>query len=347
MASSLSELVCGVKPIVISLGTRRYGDESSDLNFRGKTAIDRIAEGVRRNPFSVIVLQDIDEADLVVRSSIKRAMESGRLADSHGREIGLGNVIFVITSSWVPHQQLEGLSGGGLSEERMTSLASGGWQLRISIMGEQSTGKSKRPPPNWLLGHNDDDGDNDDRGRSTKQKKEIGSGISFDLNSIAENEDDRLDGSNNSSDLTVDHEDEHVQENRGSPTSSTSYELFGCVDEAIIFKPVDFTPVRQNIERTITTTFSTVLGETVLLKIENEALERILSGIWVGQTALETWVDKVLGPSILQLKMNLPSLVSHLPEGGMIARLELDKESESRGQGDWLPGKISVVADAQ
>lgn len=58
---------------MICLGSRR-NDGELDMNFRGKTAVDRIAEAVRRNHFSVIMLEDIDEADMLVHGSIKRAM---------------------------------------------------------------------------------------------------------------------------------------------------------------------------------------------------------------------------------------------------------------------------------
>ncbi|KAL2939780.1 Protein SUPPRESSOR OF MAX2 1 [Bienertia sinuspersici] len=339
LAATLSELVCGVGPILFSLGSRHDGDES-DLNFRGKTVIDRIVEAVRRNPFSVIMLQDIDEADMLVRGSIKRAMQKGRISDSHGREISLGNVVFIVTSSWMP-DQLRSLSDGvaTLSEEKMASLAGGGWQLKISV-GEKTatTTTTGKRSPTWM---NDDDQDE----RVTKQRKEeAGAGLSFDLNQMADFDDDRIDGSNNSSDLTVEHEEEHGHENRGSTTTSSAApnELLTSVDEAIFFKVVDFKPIRQNIERSIITKFSSIIGESLSIKIENEALEKILSGIWLGQTSIESWVEKVLVPSLSQLKTLLPSL-----EGKMVARLELDHESESRDRGDWLPGKISVVANAQ
>lgn len=336
MAAALSELVCGVGPILISLGLRRDGDES-DLNFRGKTVIDRIVDAVRRNPFSVIMLQDFDEADMIVRGSIERAMERGRISDSHGREISLGNVIFIVTSSWVP-DKLRNLSDGvvALNEEKMASLASGGWQLRLSI-GEKATTTGKRSP-SWL----------NDTERATKQRKEIvGPGLSFDLNQMADI-DDRLDGSHNSSDLTVDHEEEHGHENRGSPTTSSAApnELLKSVDVAILFKVVDFKLIRQNTERSILAKFSSIIGDVLSVKIEGEALEKILSGIWLGQTTLEAWIEKALVPSISQLKTRLSSLSSRPSEGKMVARLELDQELESRNHGDWLPGRISVVADA-
>ncbi|XP_021755884.1 protein SUPPRESSOR OF MAX2 1-like [Chenopodium quinoa] len=338
MAAALSELVSGVGPIIISLGSRRDGDES-EFNFRGKTVIDRIVEAVRRNPFSVIMLQDIDEADMLVRGNVKRAMERGRISDSHGREISLGNVVFIVTSSWMP-ERLRNLSDGvvTLDEEKMTTLASGGWQLKISL-GEKVINAGKRSP-SWLS-------DNDQE-RSTKQRKEeIGQGNSFDLNQMADTDDDRLDGSHNSSDLTVDHEEEHGHENRGSPTTSSEApnELLTSVDEAIIFKAVDLKPIRQNIERSILSKFSSTIGESLLVKIEGEALEKILSGIWLGQTTLESWIEKTLAPSINQLRTKLPSLATG--EGKVVARLELDQESDSRSPGDWLPGRIMVVSNAQ
>ena len=83
MAAALSELLSASNPIIIPVGPRR-GDTESDVHLRGKTVLDRIAEAIRRNPFSVIMLEDIDEADLLIRESIKRAMERGRFCDSHG-----------------------------------------------------------------------------------------------------------------------------------------------------------------------------------------------------------------------------------------------------------------------
>lgn len=121
MASVLSEQICGSNPVTICLGSRR-DDEESDMNFRGKTAVDRIAEAVRRNPFSVILLEDIDQADMLVRGSIKRAMERGRLVDSHGREINLGNVIFVVTANGSMDNP-ENLDSSNVLDEKKLVLA--------------------------------------------------------------------------------------------------------------------------------------------------------------------------------------------------------------------------------
>ncbi|XVF47752.1 hypothetical protein PTKIN_Ptkin03bG0136100 [Pterospermum kingtungense] len=329
MALALSDQVCGTHPVVICLGSRREGGES-DVSFRGKTVLDRIAEAVRRNPFSVVMLEDIDEADIVVRGSIKRAMEKGRLADSHGREISLGNVIFILTANGLP-ENLKFLSNGiSLDEKKLSSLASGSWQLRLCI--SEKTAKRRA---SWL---------NEDR--ATKPRKENGSSLSFDLNEAAGVENDKADGSRNSSGLTVDHEEEHGLTNRllSNSTPSVSRELLNAVDDAIVFKPVDFGLIRRDMGNFITKRFSSIIGDGVTLEIPDEALEKIMSGIWIGRTGLEEWTEKALVPSLQQLKTRLAT-----SDESLVVRLELDGigdgESYNRSHGDWLPSSVKVAVD--
>ncbi|KAB1204190.1 Chaperone protein ClpB [Morella rubra] len=329
MASALAELVFASNPIMICLGSRRNNGES-DMSFRGKTALDRIAEAVRRNPFSVIMLEDIDEADMLIRGSIKRAMERGRLADSHGREISLGNVTFILSASWLP-DDLKCLSDGvSLDEEKLSRLARGSWQLRLSIC--ERTAKRRA---NWLP---------EGQRPAKASRKETSSGLAFDLNEAADTEDDRTDGSHNSSELTNEHEYEHgVNNNLLSPaTSSVSRELLNAVDDAIVFKPVDFGPIRRNITSSICNKFSTIIGDRILFEVQDEALDKITSGVWLGRMGLDEWADKVLAPSFHQLKACLPSSVR---DDSVVVRLEQDDNSVCRSGGDWLPSIVKVVTD--
>ncbi|XP_058187271.1 protein SUPPRESSOR OF MAX2 1 [Rhododendron vialii] len=320
MASVLSEQICGSHPVTICLGSRR-DDEESEMNFRGKTAIDRIAEAVRRNPFSVILLEDIDQADTVVRGSIKRAMERGRLVDSHGREINLGNVIFVVTANGSMDNPENLDSSNVLDEKKLASVASGDWQLRLSV---KEKGAKRRA--DWL--QNED--------RATKPRKEMGSGLSLDLNLAADYEDYKTDGSLNSSDLSVEHEAEQGLENRLFSIASVPYELINSVNDAIIFKNVEIAPIRREIKTAILEKFSVVVDDKTSIELEDEALEKILGGLWLGRTGLEEWIDKVLVPSFRQLKAQL------LSDEIVVVRLESDGGSGSRSTGEWLPSKITV-----
>lgn len=330
MAAALSELVSASNPIVIPL-TQRRGDGDSDVHLRGKTALDRIAEAIRRNPQSVIMLEDIDEANILLRRSIKRAMEQGRFTDSHGREISLGNVMFILTANWLP-EDLSYLSNGtSLDEEKLANLARGGWQLRLSVAKRASKRR-----PSWLS----------EEDRSLKPRKETNIGLSFDLNEAADAEEDRGDGSLNSSDLTVDHEDNHVLHNVGLQTASASIprELLDSVDDAIVFKPLNFDLLRASFSSSIAKRFSTIAGNGISIEVPEGALEKIASGVWLGQTNITEWMEKVLVPSFHQLKKTLNSGANDL-ESLLVVRLEDDGYSDCRSSEEWLPSAVRVVAE--
>lgn len=323
MASALSELVNGTNPIMISLGSRRDDDESN-ISFRGKTALDKIGEAVRRNPFSVIVLEDIDEADVLIRGSIKRAMERGRLADSHGREISLGNVIFILTATWLPDSVKFLSSGDTMDEKRLERSASSGWQLKLTVLSKTSKRRA-----DWVL----------DEERPTKPRKETCTGLlSLDLNKIADTNDD---GSHNSSDVTTEHEEEHAPNNNRLVLLS-SQDLLNTVDDSIVFKPVDFGPIKRDVRNSITKKLSNIVSKNLPLEIPDESLERIVSGVWLGKIGLEEWTEKVVVPSLQQLKSRLPS---NADEWSCV-RLDTDEEvSGLEKQGDLLPTRIRVAVE--
>ncbi|KAK7265314.1 hypothetical protein RJT34_32932 [Clitoria ternatea] len=332
MAAALSDLVSGSNPIIIHLAQRRGdGGDSDAPQVRGKTALDRIAEAIRRNPLSVIILEDIDEANSVLRGNIKRAMEQGRFPDSHGREVSLGNVMFILTANWLP-EDLRYLSNGSpLDEEKLATLASGGWQLRISVAKRVSKRR-----PSWLS----------DEDRSLKPRKELNSGLSFDLNEAADAadgaENDRGDGSHNSSDFTMDHEDNN--HGGGSISNSIPRELLDSVDDAIVFKPLNFDLIRRNFSASIAKRFCAVVGNGVSIEVHGDALDKITSGVWLGQTTIDEWMDKVLVPGFHQLKKNINSN-THDHESSVLVRLEDDGYSDHRSSQGWLPASVRVVAE--
>ncbi|KAL2232762.1 UNVERIFIED_CONTAM: Protein SUPPRESSOR OF MAX2 1 [Sesamum indicum] len=327
MASVLAEQICGTSPIMICLGRRR-DDEESDTNFRGKTALDRIAEAVRRNPFSVIMLEDIDEADMLVRGNIKRAIERGRFTDSHGREVGLGNAIFVVTGDWSTTNPEALRDGHFVDENKLASIAGGSWQLGLIVRE-----KSAKRRAHWLH----------DKDRSLKPRKEIGSGLSLDLNLAATYaEDDKTDGSHNSSDLTIDHEDELGHVNRHFSIASVPHELVSNVDDSILFKPVESAFVRREIKKTIAVKFSMAVDENLTIEVEDDVLDKILGGLWHDRTSLEEWIESVLTPSFDQLKTQLPTGDRSTSVVRLVVESDFGNRGKSTGNADWLPSSILV-----
>ncbi|XP_047325828.1 protein SUPPRESSOR OF MAX2 1-like [Impatiens glandulifera] len=292
MASVLAE---GETPIIICLGSRR--DSDTTMGFRGKTALDRIAEAVRNDPFSVILLEDFDESDAIIRLSIRRAMERGRLTDSHGREINLGNVVFILTVK--PDNNRNTFDS---EEARFSSLASGNWQLRLSV-NEEKGGKRRA---SWLT----------DEGERIKKPR-----LSLDLNLMAD--EDRTDGSHNSSDVTVEHESEGRQ---FFSVTSVPGEVIENVDETIVFKSLNFGTICGEIKRRITERFLEVMSERkVSIEVEDSVLEKVFGALWLGKGGLDEWFEKVLCPSFEQLR-------ERLSEEGAVVRLELDNEEEDYGE---------------
>ncbi|CAN6870571.1 unnamed protein product [Brassica oleracea] len=317
MVSALSSLVYGTSPIMISLGSRQEPG-----GVRGKTVLDRIAETVKRSPFSVILLEDIDEADMLLRGSIKRAMDRGRISDSHGREISLGNVIFVMTASW--HRSSGTKTCFSDDEAKLRDLASESWRLRLCMRGKRRA--------SWLSSGVEE--------RLTKPKKEHGSGLAFDLNQAADTADD---GSNNTSELTDNNDQEEFSGKLSLQCVPFAFhELVSRVDDAVAFRAVDFGAVRQRVSDTLSERFATVVGESLSIEVEEDVLQRILSGVWLGEMELEEWIQKAIVPVLSQLKARVS------PPGTYgdrtVARLELDEDSGERSGGDLLPTSVTLAA---
>ena len=104
IAKALAELVFGGERSLIHLGFAagshaKLEADDCGVRYRARTPLDRLAEAVRLKPSAVILLEDIDQADTVMRNRVLRAMEIGKLADSNGREVSFSNTIVVMTTS--------------------------------------------------------------------------------------------------------------------------------------------------------------------------------------------------------------------------------------------------------
>ncbi|XP_010928620.2 protein SMAX1-like [Elaeis guineensis] len=338
MATALSELVFGTGPVTVNFGgipQTDGNDGESKTNFRGRTSLDRVVEAIRRNPFSVVVLEDIDRADGLVQGSIKHAIERGRLPDSYGREVSLGSVIFILTADWLPEELRASTDSIVQCEQKILDSANCGWQLELSI--EDSPAKRRA---DWR--HDDD--------RTVKPRKELssGTGLSLDLNLAAGVDDDVEEGSRNSSDLTVEHELGKRRLAIKCSTSSAASELMELVDDAVVFKPVDFGPLRRKVSESVSAKFATVMGGGRSIRIDEHTLDWMVGSLWLaGATSsggFEDWVERVLVPSIEQLKGNLK-----VDDGMAVVRLSTVKGGQPRrsSSGNWLPGTVAIAIDGR
>jgi hypothetical protein len=340
MAEALSKSVFGTGAVTLRLGWPQAGDDGGEsvVSCRGRTALDRMAEAIRANPFRVVVLDGVDHADSVVHGSILRAVESGRLSDSHGRDVALGNNIFVVISQWsppLPEPEPEHLRK---SQEAEPFLPDSQWNLEH---GMTAAGGKKRRPEQQLEG---------DR-RTKARKHSAREPLPLDLNlSMSDDHTDAVDDSggegsrNSSSDLTVEHEQEYVQpahSGRCSAAPPTVSELIKAVDGVVVFKPpVSLEPLKRSVSDLVVP--AAKLGEITVggwpVHVDDGLLGRLAARAAAGAAAgtpMEAWTTgEVLCPS--SMRQFKRSLSSSDVDGATV------EGSRRRKDGEMFPMPVTV-----
>lgn len=73
----------------------------------------QLTEAVRRKPYSVILLDEIEKAHSDVFNVLLQILDDGRLTDSHGRTVNFKNTIVIMTSNLGSPYLLDGIDGEG------------------------------------------------------------------------------------------------------------------------------------------------------------------------------------------------------------------------------------------
>lgn len=71
-----------------------------------------LTEAVRRRPYSVLLLDEVEKAHPDVFNILLQVMDDGRLTDSHGRTVDFRNTVIVMTSNLGSDRIQEALGGG-------------------------------------------------------------------------------------------------------------------------------------------------------------------------------------------------------------------------------------------
>ena len=88
----------------------------------------RLTEAVRRRPYCVVLLDEIEKAHRDVFNVLLQVLDDGRLTDSHGRTVDFTNTIIVMTSN-IGSQMIQQIAAEGGGEE----------QIREAVQGALST----------------------------------------------------------------------------------------------------------------------------------------------------------------------------------------------------------------
>ena len=77
----------------------------------------QLTEAVRRKPYCVVLLDEIEKAHPDVFNILLQVLDDGRITDSQGRTVDFKNTIIIMTSNLGSQMLLDGLTGGGIAEE--------------------------------------------------------------------------------------------------------------------------------------------------------------------------------------------------------------------------------------
>ncbi|MDO8886562.1 AAA family ATPase [Candidatus Oleimmundimicrobium sp.] len=93
----------------------------------------QLTEAIRRRPYSVILLDEIEKAHPDMFNILLQVLDDGRLTDAHGRTVDFKNTVVIMTSNLGAHLIKKGLGLGFVGEQEKTQSYE---EMKKAIMGE-------------------------------------------------------------------------------------------------------------------------------------------------------------------------------------------------------------------
>ncbi|CAG5786653.1 Group II intron maturase [Streptococcus pneumoniae] len=107
LAKQLALDMFGTKDAIIRLDMSEYSDRTAVSKLIGTTAgyvgyddnNNTLTERVRRNPYSIVLLDEIEKADPQVITLLLQVLDDGRLTDGQGNTVNFKNTVIIATSN--------------------------------------------------------------------------------------------------------------------------------------------------------------------------------------------------------------------------------------------------------
>ncbi|VKI42387.1 Group II intron maturase [Streptococcus pneumoniae] len=107
LAKQLALDMFGTQDTIIRLDMSEYSDRTAVSKLIGTTAgyvgyddnSNTLTERVRRNPYSIILLDEIEKADPQVITLLLQVLDDGRLTDGQGNTVNFKNTVIIATSN--------------------------------------------------------------------------------------------------------------------------------------------------------------------------------------------------------------------------------------------------------
>ncbi|EHY90850.1 ATP-dependent Clp protease ATP-binding subunit [Saccharomonospora azurea] len=118
LARALAEALFGSEDSMIRLDMSEYGERhtvsrlvGAPPGYVGYEDAGQLTEAVRRRPYSVVLLDEIEKAHPDVFNMLLQVLEDGRLTDGRGRTVNFTNTVLIMTSNIGSELVLSGTQG--------------------------------------------------------------------------------------------------------------------------------------------------------------------------------------------------------------------------------------------
>ena len=161
LARTLAEFLFGDEAALIQVDMSEFMEKhavsrlvGSPPGYVGYDEGGQLTEAVRRRPYSVVLLDEIEKAHPDVFNILLQILEDGRLTDAQGRTVDFRNAIIIMTSNigaaTISKGQVlgfgEAVAEGGLEYDEMKSRVTGRAQEDLPARVPQPRGRGHRLP---------------------------------------------------------------------------------------------------------------------------------------------------------------------------------------------------------
>ncbi|GAB2274472.1 hypothetical protein Dimus_009243 [Dionaea muscipula] len=318
IAEALAEAIfdCRESLVVADLSCQGgNGDPNSIFSYRGgpndfdkvsrKTTVGYMAEELTKKPHSVVFLENVDEADLLVQTSLFHTIRTGKFPSPHGREISIANTVFVLCSGTTREKRDVPCENESVRFSEQRVLEARNWQLGIVVgcMDKedalyQVSLKKRKLSPTYNLEE------------SARKSSSSSSSSTVPKNFIDLN-------------LPLEESEEYSTEVESSSDSGSGSgcdnskawleDLLVLVHGRVAFKPFNFDALADQLLKKITVHFQKNLGSGTRLEIDDDAMVELLAAAWSSSTkgAMDDWIEQFLGMGFAEARKRYYCLSPH------------------------------------
>jgi ATP-dependent Clp protease ATP-binding subunit ClpC len=142
VAKSIAEFMFGDEEALITLDMSEYMEKhnvsrlvGAPPGYVGYEEGGQLTERVRRRPYSVILLDEVEKAHPDVFNMLLQIMEEGRLTDSFGRNVDFKNCILIMTSN-IGADLIKGGGGFGFQKKAESGSSNSFDNIKVILMKE-------------------------------------------------------------------------------------------------------------------------------------------------------------------------------------------------------------------